>query len=103
MKSQFDANNLCPCCGRHCPSDNLHCQCGMAYFGQETEHSKHAGRQGGSIKDETVMLMLQCGHMLHHGLRERAESEDILHFLSQEEKKTLTVILTKCVSEWNSK
>lgn len=103
MKPQFDSNNSCPCCGRHCPADDLHCPRGKAYFGQESEQSQHAkGRQGGNIKDETVMLMLRCGHLLHHGLRERAEKEDILSFLSQSEKNELTALLKKCINEWNN-
>lgn len=101
MHQEFDKPNRCPCCGRHCSADNLNCSRGMNYYGKETEHSGHKGRQEGKIKDETVMLMLKCGHLLHHGLRERAESEDILHFLSSEEKAELTALLKKCADSWD--
>lgn len=103
MKKEFNNPNVCPCCGRHCSADNLSCSRGKAYFGQETEKDHHAkGRNELSIKDETIMLMLKCGHLLHHGLRERAEHEDILQFLSREEKNELTVLLQKCVNAWNN-
>ncbi len=100
MKSHFNSNNVCPCCGRHCAADNLHCSRGKSYFGQETEQTNEKGRYNGNIKDETVMLLLKCGHLLHHGLRERAENEDILQFLSPEEKKELTMLLKKCIDTW---
>lgn len=50
MNQEFNNTGKCPCCGRHCSVDNLHCPRGQAHFGQEPEHSKHAGRHGGNIK-----------------------------------------------------
>lgn len=103
MKPQFDSHEACQICGRHCLPDDLHCPRGKAYFGQKTEEMQHSKeRQGVNSKDETVMMMLKCGHFLHHGLRERAESEDILAFLSSDEKTELTAILKKCINEWEN-
>ncbi|MDO5397252.1 MAG: hypothetical protein Q4G33_04915 [bacterium] len=101
MKPQFNNSNSCPCCGRHCPADDLHCSRGRNYFGQE-QSQRSKDRHVINIKDETVHLMLQCGHALHHGLKERAENEDILSFLSPSEKKELTSLLKKCVNAWNN-
>lgn len=106
MKPQFDNSNSCPCCGRHCPADDLHCPRGRSYFGQEPEqsqshHAKGGHGPGGNIKDETVILLLKCGHYLHHDLRESAENEDILSFLSTDEKNELKKLLNKCLEHWN--
>lgn len=98
MKPQFN-NNSCPCCGRHCPTNDLHCSRGMNYFGQKAEQSRQAkGKHRANTKDETVHLLLQCGHILHHELRERSENEDILSFLSLSEKNELNALLKKYVN-----
>ena len=41
-----NSENVCPCCGRHCSAENLHCQRGMAHFGikaagEQEDHEKH--------------------------------------------------------------
>lgn len=105
MKQNHGTESFCPCCERHCPADALHCPRGKAYFGMETEG--HTGRGHGrthnmpDIKDETVVLMLKCGHYLHHGMTKA--DEDVLSFLSDTEKRELTSILKKCVEQWNEK
>ncbi len=100
MKSQADVNRICPGCKRHCSADHLHCSRGKSYFRQETDQTIEKGRDNSSMKDETVLLMLRCGHLLHHGLSERAEKEDILQFLSADEKNELTMLLKKCLNSW---
>lgn len=114
MKSQNI--EICPCCGRRCTSDDLHCGRGKAHFGQTSDnsvdtakgghggHEGHGGHggHGGAIKDETVKLLMGCGHTLHHGLIERAANEDILSFLTAEEKANLTALLKKCLDAWNN-
>jgi len=103
MKQHLDNPNVCPHCKRHCSVDDLHCSRGRVYFGQEAEEFQHnKNRKNINIKDEAVILMLKCGHLLHHGLRERAESEDILYFLSSEEKNELMLILKKCIDVWDN-
>lgn len=107
MRSHYEHDNSCPNCGRHCSLNDLQCSRGREYFGQEpkerTKKPQHenAGKAD-SIKDETVILMLKCGHALHHGLREEAENKDILFFLSQDEKRELTRLLKKCIEEWDN-
>lgn len=105
MKENHRADSVCPCCGHHCPADNLNCPRGKMYFGQTEDTEKHSGRGHGNnmpdIKDETVALMLKCGHYLHHGLTD--ENENILSFLSDDEKTELTKLLKKCVEQWNEK
>lgn len=86
MKSQTDVNRMCPGCERHCSTDHRYCSRGKSYFRQETGQTIEKGRDNSGIKDETVLLLLRCGHLLHHGLGERAEKEDILQFLSADEK-----------------
>ena len=98
MKLQNNNENVCPCCGKHCPSDSLSCGRGRAYFGSGNERP----RQGGNIKDKTVALLLECGHTLHHGLWEKAESQDILAFLSSDEKSELNTLLQKCIAHWKT-
>lgn len=106
MNLKKDSENLCPCCGRHCSADDLHCQRGKEYFSagsggnhknQPPQHTHHMPR----INDETVVLLLKCGHYLHHDLPE--ETEGILSFLSEEEKNELTRLLNKCLDNWNGK
>ena len=104
MRRHSDNSEVCPNCGRHCTADNLHCPRGEAYFGLKTSKPLIPnGRPQDRIRDETVMLMLECGHTLHHGLMEQAENEDILQFLSPDEKNELTLILKKCVNAWDNK
>lgn len=107
MKPYFDSNNLCPNCKRHCPKSNLQCSRGIEYFRQEneiqTKKSQHKNvRNIDSIKDETVILMMQCGHILHHRVRESEINQDFLFFLSQDEKSELTRLLKKCIEKWNN-
>lgn len=49
---QKDGKEVCPCCDRHCPADNLHCSKGRKHFGladdkdgaDAHERRKHGGR-----------------------------------------------------------
>ncbi|MGN0107372.1 MAG: hypothetical protein ACI4A5_06735 [Hominilimicola sp.] len=107
MKQNKNTEGICPCCGRHCPAEDLHCPRGRSYFGagnDENRGNQHHcdGRASVEIKDETVRLLLKCGHTLHHGLREKAAKEDILSFLSPEEKDDLTALLEKCIKNWDN-
>jgi len=104
MKPYFDTNNLCPNCRQHCPKSDLQCSRGIEYFGQKTESQKRKSqhrdiRNIDSIKDETIILIMQCGHALHHRLRESEISKDFLFFLSQDEKSELTRLLKKCIEK----
>ena len=106
MKSNYEKDLFCPCCGRHCSIENLNCHRGKEHFGQSEgaghDSRGHRERRANAISDETVVLMLQCGHRLHHGLRERAVNEDILFFLTREERDELLTLLKKCIDNWNN-
>lgn len=99
-------NNVCPCCGRHCSIENLHCPRGRAHFGVEAkagqgEHHHHEhDRADMTIDDKVISLMLGCGHHLHHNMGEDENSEQLLSFLTHEEKKELISLLKKCLQNW---
>ena len=103
MKQNNSGQSVCPCCERRCSADDLQCRRGMEYFGRETGEHSGRGRSGDvfGIKDEAAALMLKCGHYLHHGLTEK--NEDVLSFLSENEKNELTKLLKKCIENWNFK
>lgn len=109
MNSNFDESNVCPCCGRHCNVDNLHCPRGRAHFGIETEpgqeeHHHHHGhdRADMTIDDKVISLMRGCGHHLHHNMDENSSSEQMLSCLSPDEKKELISLLKKCLKSWDN-
>ncbi|MGM9936483.1 MAG: hypothetical protein ACI38A_03980 [Candidatus Ornithomonoglobus sp.] len=116
MKTNYENNNTCPGCGRHCPVDDLHCPRGRQLLGIEGDPDErsyhghhnnsavdergHRGRHdGGAEQDETIRLMLKCGHYLHHSA-DPAASGDLLSCLSESEKATLTALLKKCIENW---
>ena len=101
MKPQSENHDVCPCCGRHCPADDLHCPRGKKHFEGEGGAAEHHNHHTPQIKDETAVLLLKCGHYLHHGLTENADN--ILSFLSDDEKNELTKLLNKCLEHWNEK
>lgn len=41
-----DGREVCPCCDRHCPVDNLHCPKGKEHFGIPVEEGEREGRGG---------------------------------------------------------
>ena len=106
MKSIYEKDAFCPCSGRHCSIEDLNCHRGKMHFGQSTGtvngNKDHREHNETAISDAAVILMLQCGRRLHHGLRERAENEDILSFLSPDERDTLSTLLKKCIENWNN-
>ena len=110
MNSNVDDKNVCPCCGRHCSVDNLHCPRGRAYFGIETDagheekHPHHHGHDKAdmTIDDKVISLMRGCGHYLHHSMGEDSSSEQMLSCLSHEEKKELISLLKKCLQSWEN-
>lgn len=83
----MEKENTCPCCGRHCPQDDLHCSRGRAYFGLEEAPAE----------DGVLMLLRKCGHLLHHG---GVQSTDVL---TAEEKTVLEGLLQKLLDSWQAK
>jgi hypothetical protein len=94
-------NKNCPCCGRHCGLDDLHCERGRAYFGvnggaEERNHHPHFhahGREDMTIDDKLISLLRDCGHYLHHA----EGGHELTAGLSDEDKKELIMLLKKCM------
>lgn len=101
MNPQTNGESSCPCCGRHCPVDNLQCPRGRMHFGAEGGEAEQQRHKPPKINDEAVALLLKCGHHLHHGPTENLDNA--LSFLSADEKGELTRLLNKCVEYWNEK
>lgn len=91
----------CPCCGRHCPADQLSCPRGRAYFGAVDGSRAPADHAPAEEKKEEklIVLLRRCGHFLHHS----AGTEDtasLLNALTTEERATLEGLLEKCLDHW---
>lgn len=100
-----DGKQVCPCCDRHCPAENLHCSRGKEHFGLPTDKNERKGHGPREIDeknmsaDEIVLiLMRQCGHFLHHNMGGGEAAE--LSFYTEEEKQELIRLLKKCINEW---
>lgn len=55
-----------------------------------------------SPDDAAVISLRKCGHFLHHsaGKGNEKTNAELLSALSDEEKKTLTELLQKCLTSW---
>lgn len=106
-----EKNEVCPCCGRHCPADDLHCPRGRAHFGLENSesHEEHGGHNHGydnanmTIDDKVITMLRKCGHHLHHNVsRDGTDNGQLLNFLSEDEKKQIIGLLKKCLQGWDN-
>ncbi|MGN0564809.1 MAG: hypothetical protein ACI4LH_08720 [Candidatus Heritagella sp.] len=88
--------NNCPCCGRHCPREDLHCPRGGEYFGMKTGVP---GGAGDIPQEKAILLLRKCGHFLHHSAGQGGAAP-LLDALTGEEKKTLETLLEKCLKSW---
>lgn len=54
--------------------------------------------------EAAVFSIRKCGHFLHHsaGKDSTKTNEELMAALTEEEKKTLTELLQKCLASWNS-
>ena len=112
---------LCPCCDRHCPSDDLHCRRGKEHFqvednGQHNheehhdhhehhehhDHHEHHGAHPEHAEEKALVLLRQCGHYLHHSAAHGEGSAALLSVLSAEEKASLEALLQKCLDAWKT-
>lgn len=52
--------------------------------------------------DAAVISLRRCGHYLHHsaGKDSAKTNAELLASLTEEEKKTLTALLLKCLKSW---
>lgn len=92
----------CPCCGNHCPKENLQCGRGKRYFESGIsggEHPENSGMRHGGVaghgapegEDKVITLLRRCGHTLHHG----GDGEKMISNLTKEEKEQLIALLEK--------
>lgn len=53
--------------------------------------------------DAAIVSLRRCGHFLHHsaGKDQEKTSQELLSALTEDEKKTLTELLQKCLKQWN--
>lgn len=101
--------NTCPCCGRHCPADDLHCDRGREHFGGEGEsrgpHGAHAshgphGPHESRPEEKALMLLRKCGHFLHHSGDAAGNPARLFSVLTEEERLQLETLLEKCLNSW---
>lgn len=54
--------------------------------------------------DAAVISLRKCGHFLHHsaGKNQTKTNAELLAVLTEEEKKTLTELLQKCLNSWQT-
>lgn len=106
-----DGKEVCPCCDRHCPKEQLHCSRGKEHFGLPVEEKDKKGHHGPRMMDdanmtteEKVLAYLRgCGHYLHHNVgRGELDTASFLGFLTEEEKQQLSTLLKKCLEEWQN-
>ena len=55
-----------------------------------------------STDDAAIVTLRRCGHFLHHsaGKESGKTNSELLAALNEEEKKTLAVLLEKCLNSW---
>lgn len=102
MKTTEHTQQLCPNCENHCPSDQLRCPRGIAYFsGKENpdDSRQQQDLEHMAPEDAVIMLMRKCGHYLHHH-GANASNAQLLSTLSDAEKRELIALLKKCTQDW---
>ena len=79
----------CDQCENKCPIDALSCGKGRRNFGMEPAESGKESH-GRKMPDGVIGLLMQCGHVLHHG---GADDEDLLRALNLQEQAELERML----------
>lgn len=97
---------FCPCCGRHCDSENLHCRRGEEYFLTgvipESDHSHGRGHNHGHSNSEKyaaeyrtmdtnnklIINLRDLGHMLRFLFEGKGSQKRILIILNEVESIT---------------
>lgn len=92
--------NTCPCCGRHCPLNDVQCERGRNFIEtgeipertKQKEHRHHDGHQHDHHKEmstnEHISRMLgKCGHILRHQAGGKASQSRVLQILSEHKDK----------------
>ncbi len=57
-----------------------------------------------STDDAAIVSLRRCGHFLHHSAsgEKKMTNQELAAALTEEEKKTLTALLQKCLNSWNN-
>lgn len=87
----------CDQCENQCPIDALKCGKGRKHFGLEPAGGGEG--HGREMPQGPIGLLMQCGHMLHHGGAEG----DLLAALNEQEQAELERLLGKLVADWKAK
>ena len=101
--------NRCPGCGKHCPLNAPRCKYGRTYAEKIQKKKKDdAQRTAPAIlkkwkkylsADSVIYQLLISSKQIKQGLRQEELSEEkLLSRISPEEAKTLSVILSKLIS-----
>lgn len=94
----------CPCCPRHCQSDDLHCGRGENYFNSDTSaqnhshgHGHHDHMQNKFEPDSLPGQLMQCAHSIMHAVHHSPDFDEdkIFSSLSAAEKSELLSLLKK--------
>lgn len=86
----------CDQCENQCPIDALKCGKGRRHFG--LEHAE-GGKPNREMPGGVLGLLMQCGHILHHG---GANGVD-LSALNPQEQKELERMLTVLLNSWKNR
>ena len=94
----------CPCCGRHCSLDDLHCDRGRKYVRTgvipekkgKDDHKKRVTKEeydALSVEDKIIFNLSSVGRALgHHG---DSIKDNVLKGLDENEKASLLALLEK--------
>ena len=94
----------CPCCGRHCSLDDLHCDRGREYVRtgiipekkEKDDHKKRVTKKeydALSVEDKIIFNLSSVGRALgHHG---DSIKDNVLKGLDENEKASLLALLEK--------
>ena len=97
----------CPCCGRHCSLDDLHCDRGREYVKtgviperkddhKKDENKKHVSKEeydALSVEDRIIFNLSNVGRALsHHGENIK---DNVLNGLDDNERASLLALLEK--------
>lgn len=57
-----------------------------------------------NTEDAAVVSLRRCGHFLHHsaGKDQAKTNAELMTVLTEDEKKTLTELLQKCLKHWET-
>ena len=81
----------CPCCGRHCRRDKLHCKKGIAHFDQLDRKEQKLSPDPDSLAHRFILTGKGVGKRMTKG---KISEADFLAALSESEQLTLDEILS---------